>query len=91
VNYSLFPQEAKQAFEYAVSLLEQLIESPVPIYVEANWRPKGQLVMTARHELKFTDKAIKEIAYELGFSSPDYFSYFLKKHTGSPPSKVKKS
>ncbi|MFW5700790.1 MAG: helix-turn-helix domain-containing protein [Cyclobacteriaceae bacterium] len=50
-----------------------------------------KLVMTARHELKFTDKPVKEIAYELGFSSPDYFSYFLKKHTGLPPSRMRKS
>ncbi|HKL03066.1 MAG TPA: helix-turn-helix domain-containing protein [Cryomorphaceae bacterium] len=50
-----------------------------------------QLLMAARHELKFTDKTIKEIAYGLGFSSPDYFSYFLKNHTGTTPSKLRKS
>jgi len=50
-----------------------------------------KLIMTARHELKFTDKPIKEIAYQLGFSSPDYFSYFLKKHTKSSPSQVRKN
>ncbi|HFA50733.1 MAG TPA: helix-turn-helix domain-containing protein [Bacteroidetes bacterium] len=50
-----------------------------------------KLVMTARHELKFTDKHIKEIAYELGFSSPDYFSYFLKKHTNLTPSQIRKN
>lgn len=50
-----------------------------------------KLIMTARHELKFTDKTIKEIAYELGFSSPDYFSYFLKKHTQSTPSQIRKN
>ncbi|WP_304238618.1 AraC family transcriptional regulator [Jiulongibacter sediminis] len=50
-----------------------------------------KLVMTARHELKFDDKPIKEIAYQLGFSSPDYFSYFLKKHTNQSPSQTRKS
>ncbi|MFC7357065.1 helix-turn-helix domain-containing protein [Jejudonia soesokkakensis] len=50
-----------------------------------------QLVMRSRHSLKFTDKTIKEIGYELGFSSPDYFSYFLKKHTGTTPSQIRKS
>jgi AraC-like DNA-binding protein len=49
-----------------------------------------QLVMRTRHELKFTDKSVKEIAYELGFSSPDYFSFFCKKHTGFSPSEVRK-
>ncbi|WP_081474727.1 helix-turn-helix domain-containing protein [Cyclobacterium marinum] len=47
--------------------------------------------MTARHELKFTDKPIKEIAYQLGFSSPDYFSYYLKKHTNLSPRQIRKS
>lgn len=50
-----------------------------------------QLVMRSRHNLKFTDKTIKEVGYELGFSSPDYFSYFIKKHTGSTPSQLRKS
>lgn len=50
-----------------------------------------QLVMRSRHSLKFTDKTIKEIGYELGFSSPDCFSYFLKKHTGTTPSQLRKS
>ena len=50
-----------------------------------------KLVMSARHELKFTDKSIKEIAYELGFSAADYFSYFLKKHTNLSPSQIRKS
>lgn len=38
VTYSQFPDEAKKAFEYAVSIWESIIESPVPIYVQANWR-----------------------------------------------------
>ena len=38
VTYSLFPQNAKDAFEYAVSIWESFIESPVPIYMQANWR-----------------------------------------------------
>ncbi len=50
-----------------------------------------KLLMTARYELKFTDKAVKEIAYDLGFSSPDYFSYFMKKHNGVSPSHTRKT
>ena len=45
VNYSLFPDNAKQAFEYAVGLWEYIIESPVPIYVQANWRTQDQNVL----------------------------------------------
>lgn len=38
VTYSLFPANAKAAFEYAVSIWEHIIESDIPIYVEARWR-----------------------------------------------------
>ncbi|HKI89419.1 MAG TPA: T9SS type A sorting domain-containing protein [Draconibacterium sp.] len=45
VTYSLFPDKAKQAFEYAVSLWELIIESPIPIYVQANWRTQAENVL----------------------------------------------
>lgn len=48
-----------------------------------------QRIMRSRHELKFTNKTIKEICFDLGFSSPDYFSFFFKKHTGSAPSTLR--
>lgn len=50
-----------------------------------------QLLMRSRHALKFSDKTIKEISFELGFSSPDYFSSFFKTHTGMTPSALRKS
>lgn len=49
-----------------------------------------QLVMRARHDLKFTDKSVKEIAFGLGFTSADYFSSFCKKHMGHAPSAFRK-
>lgn len=49
-----------------------------------------QLTMQARYRLKFTDKTVKEISYDLGFSSPDYFSFFYKKQTGNTPTQVRK-
>ncbi len=49
-----------------------------------------QLLMRSRHELKFSSKSIKEISFELGFSSPDYFSYFFKTHAGITPSTLRK-
>lgn len=49
-----------------------------------------QLIMRARYELKFSDKSVKEISYELGFSSPEYFSYFFKKHLGKSPTAIRK-
>lgn len=50
-----------------------------------------QRIMRSRHELKFTDKSIKEICFQLGFSSPDYFSYFFKKHTGITPTTLRQA
>ena len=37
VTYVNFPEEAKIAFEYAISIWEQSVYSPVPINVVANW------------------------------------------------------
>ena len=49
-----------------------------------------QLLMRSRYALKFSDRSIKEISFELGFTSPDYFSYFFKTHTGITPSTLRK-
>ncbi|HKJ79014.1 MAG TPA: hypothetical protein VKA10_05740, partial [Prolixibacteraceae bacterium] len=45
VTYSLFPPEAKAAFEYAINIWEHIIESPVPIYMRANWRSMDKNVL----------------------------------------------
>lgn len=37
VNYVDFPEDAKKAFQYAVSIWEDLIYSPITIYIEARW------------------------------------------------------
>ncbi len=50
-----------------------------------------QLLIRSRHALKFSNKSIKEISFQLGFSSPDYFSYFFKTHTGITPTALRKS
>lgn len=50
-----------------------------------------QLLMRSRHRLKFSNQSIKEISFELGFSSPDYFSYFFKTHIGIAPSTLRKN
>ena len=50
-----------------------------------------QLLMRSRHAIKFSNKSIKEISFQLGFSSPDYFSYFFKTHTGITPTALRKS
>ena len=47
VTYSLFPSDgkAKAAFEYAVSIWEQIIESDIPIHIDANWRTMSDNIL----------------------------------------------
>jgi AraC family transcriptional activator of pobA len=49
-----------------------------------------KITLNARRELAYSDKSIKEIAYELGFEDPLYFSSFFKKCTGQSPSAFRK-
>ncbi|MEL6142265.1 MAG: helix-turn-helix transcriptional regulator [Bacteroidota bacterium] len=50
-----------------------------------------KITLNAKRELKYTDQSIKEIAYDLGFEDPLYFSQFFKKCTGVSPSKFRNS
>ncbi len=59
--------------------------------VNAKYLIDEQLIMRSRHNLKFSSKSIKEISFDLGFSSPDYFSFFFKKQTGISPSQLRKN
>lgn len=45
----------------------------------------GQLIAEAKRALQFSSRPVKDIAYDLSFSSPDQFSHFFKKHTGTAP------
>ncbi|MDQ0967976.1 AraC family transcriptional activator of pobA [Flavobacterium sp. W4I14] len=45
----------------------------------------GQLIAEAKRGLQFSSKPVKEIAYQLNFSSPDQFSHFFKKNTAISP------
>ncbi len=50
-----------------------------------------KIILNAKRELKYSDKSVKEIAYELGFEEPLYFSQFFKKCTGKSPSTFRES
>jgi len=45
----------------------------------------GQLIAEAKRSLQFSSRPVKEIAYELNFSTPDQFSHFFKKNTSASP------
>lgn len=42
----------------------------------------NRLIIEARRKLQYAPLSVKELAYELGFNDPDYFSRFFKKCTG---------
>ncbi|MEO5673308.1 MAG: helix-turn-helix transcriptional regulator [Chitinophagales bacterium] len=49
----------------------------------------GLVISEAKRLLIYQDLSIKEVAYELGFNDPFYFSNFFKKHTGQSPKAFK--
>lgn len=50
---------------------------------------KERIVLEAKRLLLFSDKQTQEIAYDLGFEDPAYFSRFFKKTTSFSPSEFK--
>lgn len=42
----------------------------------------NRLMIEAQRKLRYSNLSVKELAYELGFNDPDYFSRFFKKSTG---------
>lgn len=48
-----------------------------------------RVVLEAKRLILFTDKQTQEIAYELGFDDPAYFSRYFKKISGTSPSDFK--
>lgn len=51
---------------------------------------QGLKLQRAKELLSTTDMSIKEIAYQLNFDSPDYFSAKFKIKTGRKPSEMRK-
>ncbi|RBL89767.1 helix-turn-helix domain-containing protein [Chitinophaga flava] len=46
----------------------------------------SRLMAEAQRKLRYSNTSIKELAYELGFNDPDYFSRLFKKSTGKSAS-----
>ena len=49
-----------------------------------------RVILEAKRVISFSSKSIKEIAYELGFEDPSYFSRFFKKHVKLTPLEFRK-
>lgn len=49
----------------------------------------GRVVTEAKRKLIYADMSMNEIAYDLGFKDPAYFSRFFNRQCGEPPGKYK--
>lgn len=50
---------------------------------------QDRLLLEAKRNLLYTARSIEEIAYDLGFKDPGYFSRFFKRTTGYPPGRFR--
>ncbi len=46
---------------------------------------KDRIILQAKRDLRYTSKSIKEIAFDLGFEDPGYFTRLFKKSTSLAP------
>jgi AraC family transcriptional activator of pobA len=51
---------------------------------------KNRILLESKRLLIYTDKTVKEIAFELGFNDPAYFTRFFTKATSKSPLQFKK-
>ena len=49
----------------------------------------GRLISEAKRKLIYVDSSMNEIAYDLGFKDPAYFSRFFTRHCGEAPGKYR--
>jgi hypothetical protein len=72
VNYVNFPEGAKVAFEYAISIYEKSISSSVPIMVTANWKNmKGSILALSgpvSFHKNFNDAPISDVYYPIALA-----------------------
>lgn len=46
---------------------------------------RGRVLFEAKRQLRYTSKAVSEIAYALGFDDPAYFTRFFSRRAGMSP------
>ncbi|GEM_PF-2181080 len=72
VNYHGFTPEAQRAFQYAVDIWASLLETDVPIYVDAHWRSMGSNVLgssrTTRYYRNFDNAPIPLVYYPVALA-----------------------
>lgn len=67
INYVNFPEEAKKAFQYAVSIWEHNISSVIPINIVASWdNLQGNIIAQSRPALfykNFNEAPLRDVYY----------------------------
>jgi len=79
---------AKELFVSPKSLAKKLKSLGYPTTTEMI---QARILLEAKRALKFSQESIKEIAYELGFDDPAYFSRLFSKKEGMSPLEYRKS
>ena len=64
-----------------------LFSTKIGMSIKSLWRSKRML--ESKKEIAFTDKSIKEIAYELGYKDPAYFHRIFKNQTDKTPAEFR--
>ena len=71
-DYVGFPEEAKKAFNYALSIWESQISSTVPIHVQAKWDELGTNILAltrpASHHKNFDAALIPNVYYPVALA-----------------------
>lgn len=92
--------EANFKSEHSVSFYaDQLCKAPKTIsnlFSLFNQKPPSQIIqeritIEAKRLLRYTDRSVKHITFELGFEDVSYFSNFFKKNVGLSPSDFRNS
>jgi AraC-like DNA-binding protein len=87
INDNISTWNEVKDYAYQLNISEKYLNECVKEVLTVNAKQLiiEKLLMSSRRALKFSDSSIKEISFDLGFSSPDYFSSFFKKYTGTTP------
>ena len=70
--------------KYLSKLIKQASGRSAPAWIDSF------VILEAKNMLKYSDKSIKEIVYELHFPNQSVFYKFFKAHTGMTPSEYRK-
>lgn len=79
---------AEQLFVEAKSLAKHLQAHGYPTPKQVLY---DRIMLQAKRDLRFSDKTVKEIAFDMGFEDPAYFSRLFSKQEGLSPNAYRKA